>query len=165
MTKMSIQPVGFACGARVTGVDLSASPSENDIRAIHTAWLKHLVLVFPDQSLDPGTLVEFTRRFGEFDDYATQPFARHPDINEVMVLTNKRTNGQISKTQKQRSELAQRSLLHAPTGKGHERVLLAWKGRRSVVTPCSPTCTWRTKACHRRCERFSTGARRSTARV
>ena len=98
MTMMSIQPVGFACGARVTGIDLSTPPSDEDIRAIHAAWLEHLVLVFPGQSLDPVKLVEFTRRFGELDDYATQPFARHPDINEVMVLTNRRTNGQISKT-------------------------------------------------------------------
>jgi taurine dioxygenase len=98
MATMSIQPVGFACGARVTGIDLSTAPSDEDIRVIHAAWLEHLVLVFPGQRLDPVKLVEFTRRFGQLDDYATQPFARHPDINEVMVLTNKRTNGQISKT-------------------------------------------------------------------
>jgi taurine dioxygenase len=98
MTTMSIQRVGFACGARVTGVDLSEPLSDNDIHAIHTAWLEHLVLVFPGQSLDPVTLVEFTRRFGQLDDYATQPFARHPEMNEVMVLTNKWTNGQPSKT-------------------------------------------------------------------
>jgi len=95
---LTTERVGFACGAKVTGIDLSASPSDDDIRAIHTAWLRHLVLVFPGQRLDPVTLVEFTRRFGQLDDYATQPFARHPDFNEVMVLTNKRTDGQLSKT-------------------------------------------------------------------
>ena len=88
MTTMSVQRVGFACGARVTGIDLSRPLPDDAIRAIHTAWLKHLVLVFP-------TLVEFTRRFGQLDDYA---FNRHPDINEVMVITNKRTNGRPSKT-------------------------------------------------------------------
>jgi len=98
MTTISIQRVGFACGARVTGTDLSKSLSDEEIRAIHTAWLEHLVLVFPGQTLDPVTLVNFTRRFGQLDDYATQPFARHPEINEVMVLTNKRTNGRPSKT-------------------------------------------------------------------
>src|SRR5262245_467511 len=98
MTTMTIQRVGFACGARVTGTDLSKSLSDEEIRVIHTAWLEHLVLVFPGQSLDPVTLVNFTRRFGQLDDYATQPFARHPEINEVMVLTNKRTNRRPSKT-------------------------------------------------------------------
>jgi taurine dioxygenase len=95
---LTTERVGFACGAKVTGIDLSTSPSDDDIRAIHTAWLRHLVLVFPGQRLDPVTLVEFTRRFGQLDDYATQRFARHPDFNEVMVLTNKRTDGQLSKT-------------------------------------------------------------------
>jgi taurine dioxygenase len=98
MTMLSIQRVGFACGARVTGIDLSMSPSDDDIRAIHTAWLKHLVLVFPGQKLDPVALVEFTQRFGQLDDLATQPFNRHPEINEVMVITNKRTNGRPSTT-------------------------------------------------------------------
>jgi taurine dioxygenase len=98
MSKMSIQPVGFACGARVTGIDLSRPLSDDEVRTIHIAWLQHLVLVFPGQSLDPAKLVEFTRRFGQLDDYATQPFNRHPEMNEVMVLTNKWTNGQPSKT-------------------------------------------------------------------
>lgn len=98
MSNISIQPVGYACGARVTGVDLSRPISEPDFDTIHKAWLAHLVLVFPGQALDPFKLMAFTRRFGELDDYATQPFNRHPEINEVMVLTNKRTNGQASKT-------------------------------------------------------------------
>ena len=98
MSNISIQRVGFACGARVTGIDLSKPLPDDEVRAIHHAWLEHLVLVFPGQNLDPLTLVEFTRLFGQLDDYATQPFNRHPEINEVMVLTNKWTNGQPSKT-------------------------------------------------------------------
>lgn len=98
MSKMSIQPVGLACGARVTGIDLSRPLSDDEVRTIHIAWLEHLVLVFPGQNLDPAKLVEFTRRFGQLDDYATQPFNRHPEIKEVMVLTNKRTNVGPSKT-------------------------------------------------------------------
>ena len=98
MSNISIQPVGYACGARVTGIDVSGPLTDADLTAIHQAWLEHLVLVFPGQKLDPKSLVTFTRHFGELDDYATQPFNRHPEINEVMVLTNKRTNGQPSKT-------------------------------------------------------------------
>ncbi|MBS0338755.1 MAG: TauD/TfdA family dioxygenase [Proteobacteria bacterium] len=98
MSKISIQPVGFACGARVTGIDVSKPLSAADLEAINKAWAKHLVLVFPGQTLDPHSLVGFTRNFGELDDYATQPFNRHPEINEVFVLTNKYTNGKPSKT-------------------------------------------------------------------
>jgi taurine dioxygenase len=91
MSNLKIERVGYACGARVTGVDLSGAVSDGDFEAIRKAWLEHQVLVFPGQKLDPGSLVAFTRRFGELDDYSSQPFNRHPDIKEVFVLSNKRT--------------------------------------------------------------------------
>jgi taurine dioxygenase len=98
MPNLTIQRLGYACGARVTGVDLSRPVSAADLEAIRQAWLENLVLVFPGQKLDPRSLVAFTRNFGELDDYATQPFNRHPEFNEVFVLTNKRTNGKPSPT-------------------------------------------------------------------
>jgi taurine dioxygenase len=98
VAKIEIRPVGYACGARVTGIDASKPLSPGDLAAVRKAWIDHQVLVLPGQSLDPRSLVEFTSNFGELDDYATQPFNRHPEINEVFVLTNKRTNGQPSKT-------------------------------------------------------------------
>ena len=98
MARISITPVGYACGARVTGIDVSKPLPPEDVATIRKAWIEHLVLVFPGQSLEPASMMKFSRNFGELDDYATQPFNRHPEINEVMVLTNKRTNGQPSKT-------------------------------------------------------------------
>jgi len=93
MATISVQPVGHACGARVTGVDLSKPVSPADLAAIRKAWADHLVLVFPQQRLDPKSLVMFTRNFGELDDYATQPFNRHPEMNEVFLLSNKKQDG------------------------------------------------------------------------
>jgi taurine dioxygenase len=90
MPDLKIQRLGYSCGARVTGVDLSKPVAADTLEAIRQAWLEHLVLVFPEQKLDPRTLVAFTRNFGELDDYATQPFNRHPEINEVFVLSNKK---------------------------------------------------------------------------
>ena len=98
MPALTIQRLGHACGARVSGVDLSRPIPAADLEAIRQAWLENLVLVFPGQKLDPRSLVAFTRNFGELDDYATQPFNRHPEFNEVFVLTNKRTNGKPSPT-------------------------------------------------------------------
>lgn len=98
MSNVKVQRVGFACGARVTGVDLSRPLSPADLEAIQQAWLDNLVLVFPEQKLDPLSLVAFTRHFGELDDYATQPFNRHPEIDEVFVLSNKHRNGKPSPT-------------------------------------------------------------------
>ena len=98
MSNLTIQRVGYACGARVTGPDLSKPLPAADLEAIHRAWLEHQVLVFPGQKLDPHSLVAFTRHFGELDDYSSQPFNRHPDIKEVFVLTNKWSDGKPSKT-------------------------------------------------------------------
>ena len=98
MSQITIQRVGHACGARITGVDLSKKLAQEELDVIHQAWLDHLVVVFPGQQLDAKSLVRFTGLFGPLDDYATQPFNRHPEIDEVMVLTNRRTNGQPSKT-------------------------------------------------------------------
>jgi len=98
MSNITIQPVGYAAGARITGIDLSKPISDDDLRTLHNAWIKHLVLVFPGQEIGPAELVAFSRHFGELDNFESQPFNRHPDFNEVMVLTNKKTNGQLSKT-------------------------------------------------------------------
>lgn len=87
--------MGYALGAKVTGVDLSKPLAADTIEQIKAAWTKHLVLVFPDQQLDPETLIAFTRHFGELDNYETQPFNRHPEHDEVMLLSNKPVNGKM----------------------------------------------------------------------
>ena len=72
----------------------SLSPRSSFI-ILHEAWVKHLVLVFPDQSLDPARLIAFSRHFGELDNYESQPFNRHPGFDEVMLLSNRRVNGRL----------------------------------------------------------------------
>lgn len=65
---MNIEPSGQACGAFVTGVDLSAALDPASVQAIRAAWMEHHVLAFPDQQLsDPG-LERFIRHFGCFSD-------------------------------------------------------------------------------------------------
>ena len=98
MPSIDVQPVGYALGARVTGVDLSKPLPDADFQAIHEAWLRHLVLVFPEQRLDAAAMVRFSRRFGELDDFSNQVVHCDPEFKEVMQLTNRRQNGQQSKT-------------------------------------------------------------------
>jgi len=95
MSNIEVQPVGYALGAKVTGVDLSRPLDEDTVRQIKAAWTKHLVLVFPGQNLDPESLIAFTRNFGELDNYESQPFNRHPEYDEVMLLSNKPVNGKL----------------------------------------------------------------------
>ena len=68
---LRIEPSGQACGARVTGVDLSAPLEDATVAEIRAAWLDHHVLAFPDQSMDDDALERFTLAFGGF---GTDPF-------------------------------------------------------------------------------------------
>lgn len=65
---ITITPSGQACGARVTGIDLSRPLREQTIAEIRRAWLTHRVLSFPGQQLDDDDLERFTQYFGGFGD-------------------------------------------------------------------------------------------------
>ena len=65
---MEVTPSGQACGARVTGVDLTRELSAADVAEIRAAWLAHHVLAFPEQALDDDALERFTQYFGPFGD-------------------------------------------------------------------------------------------------
>ncbi|QLC24197.1 TauD/TfdA family dioxygenase [Parasphingopyxis algicola] len=63
---MDITPSGQACGATVTGVDLSQPLTDEVVADIRAVWLKHHVLAFPDQNLTDDDLERFTLYFGPF---------------------------------------------------------------------------------------------------
>lgn len=77
---MNIENTGQACGAVVTGVDLSAPLAADAVAAIRAAWLAHHVLVFPDQALSDDDLERFTLAMGGFGEdpfIAPIPGRRH----------------------------------------------------------------------------------------
>ncbi|MGP1353299.1 MAG: TauD/TfdA dioxygenase family protein [Parasphingopyxis sp.] len=63
---IKVTPSGQACGATVTGVDLTAPLSDSSVADIRAAWLDHHVLSFPDQKLTDDDLERFTLYFGSF---------------------------------------------------------------------------------------------------
>jgi taurine dioxygenase len=65
---ISITPSGQACGASITGVDLSQPISADLAGEIRVAWLVHHVLAFPDQQMSDDDLERFTLAFGGFGD-------------------------------------------------------------------------------------------------
>ncbi|WP_375205420.1 TauD/TfdA dioxygenase family protein [Hyphococcus sp.] len=65
---MKITPTGEACGAHVTGVDLTQPLAESVVADIRAAWLEHHVLAFPDQAMSDDDLERFTLCFGPFGD-------------------------------------------------------------------------------------------------
>ena len=65
---LQVEPSGQACGARVTGVDLTQPLDHAAIAEIRAAWLEHHVLAFPDQHMSDDDLERFTLYFGQFGD-------------------------------------------------------------------------------------------------
>ena len=82
---LTITPSGEACGAAVTGADLSRPLDEATIAEIRDAWLTHHVLAFPGQELSDDDLERFTQYFGPFGD---DPFiAPIPGREHIIALT------------------------------------------------------------------------------
>lgn len=63
---ITVTPTGQACGAFVTGVELSLPLSGEQISEIREAWLEHHVLAFPKQELNDDQFERFAACFGEF---------------------------------------------------------------------------------------------------
>ncbi len=81
---LTITPSGQACGARVTGIDLSQPLDAGTVATIRRAWLEHHVLAFPDQTLADGDLERVTQYFGPFgEDPFIRPIDGHPHVIAV----------------------------------------------------------------------------------
>lgn len=88
---LSITLSGQACGAKVTGLDLSRELAADVVAEIRSAWLEHHVLSFPDQAMNNRDLERFSQYFGEFgDDPFIAPIDNHPNIIAVQRLANEK---------------------------------------------------------------------------
>ena len=76
---LNITPTGSSCGAVATGVDLSSDLSADLVAELRAHWLKHKVLVFPQQDLSNDDLERFSAYFGEPGD---DPFFGHIEGHE-----------------------------------------------------------------------------------
>src|SRR4029078_12650604 len=68
-------PSGQACGATVSGVDLTGPIDAGTVTEIRAAWLEHHVLAFPGQPMSDDDLERFTGYFG--------PFGEDPFIESI----------------------------------------------------------------------------------
>lgn len=85
---MRVEPRHPSLGAAVYGVDLSRPLSAETVAALHELWMRHVVLVFPDQAIDDDALVAFGQRFGELEIHPSRAHraARNPEIYRVSNL-------------------------------------------------------------------------------
>ena len=63
---MNFAGFGFqACGAEISGVDLTRPLSRETVEAIKDAWGRHLVLVFRGQTISQDQQLQFASYFGD----------------------------------------------------------------------------------------------------
>lgn len=65
---LKVYPSEQACGATLTGVDLTLPLSESQIARIRSALLEHHVVSFPEQAISDDQLEQFSLSFGPFGD-------------------------------------------------------------------------------------------------
>ncbi len=88
---MELEPLTAKLGARVTGVSLRSLEAP-DIEGIEAALRQHMVIVFPEQFLQPEEQLSFARALGEID---VAPFGpKHPEFPELTVLDQQAPRGQ-----------------------------------------------------------------------
>jgi taurine dioxygenase len=90
---LGITPLDAPLGARVVGVDLCNRLSDEVFQTIRDAWLKHVVLVFPEQEIDGPAQLSFAERFGPLKKRG-RPEDRRPEAEgrdydaQVMFVSN-----------------------------------------------------------------------------
>ena len=83
----SITPLSAALGAEVRGLDLTRPLTEAKTVALRQALLQHLLLVFPEQHLTAGQLVDFCRCFGPITRHILDQFY-HPEDHDLCIISN-----------------------------------------------------------------------------
>jgi len=93
---MSITVRGLhpAIGAEIRGVDLRAPMDAETFRAVHDAWMEHLVVVFPGQQITDEEHVAFTRFFGEPEIFH-QTIIRSRSAKEIFRVSNVDDDGNL----------------------------------------------------------------------
>jgi len=100
--RLQVVPADAALGAEVRGIDLKQL-DDATFKALHEAWLDHVLLVFQNQSLSAEDLVVLVRRFGtpvtssilhqyKLDGRAANRLYNLPP--EVTVVSNVRDRGE-----------------------------------------------------------------------
>ena len=83
--EIAVVPVSGACGAVISGIDLSKPIGNETFSAIHQALLDHQVVFFRDQDITPDQQIAFSRRFGELrlsEQY--ESLDGYPEIIEIV---------------------------------------------------------------------------------
>ena len=101
---LSVQPLDGGLGAEIVGMPV-AEIDDAAFRAVHTAFLKHQLLLFRGQDLPPGAQVAFARRFGAVQVHVMNQYHTNA-FPELYTLSNLDADGKPSGQHPDRGTLA-----------------------------------------------------------
>lgn len=93
---IEVKQLGGPLGAEIRGVDPRQSIAAADIKVVEQAFLDNLVLRFRDAPLSAPQLRDFARNFGELRPHVAKDY-RHPNIPEIVMMTNQDKDGNYDK--------------------------------------------------------------------
>ena len=90
---IEFNPLCEALGAEVIGVDLTDDHSDAEIAEIRKGWLRHKILLFRGQDLNPEHHMAFAQRFGTLYSSPLNSRAWIPEYPDVIVFSNIKVDG------------------------------------------------------------------------
>jgi taurine dioxygenase len=92
--KPNLRPLSRACGAEVSGLDLTRPLEPEVLQSLHRALGEHGILLFRDTTLAPEQHIAFSRQFGPLESHVVGEFnlANHP---EIFVVSNVKEEGRL----------------------------------------------------------------------
>ena len=91
---LTVRALHPALGAEVTGLDLRRPLDAATMKAVHDAWMEHLVLVFPHQRLTDEEQIAFSRQFGDLEVHH-QAILKSSKTPEIFRVSNVDENGTL----------------------------------------------------------------------
>jgi taurine dioxygenase len=91
---LSVKKLSPACGAEVSGLDLTRPLGADRVQELHHALGENGLLIFRNVQLTPGQHVAFSRQFGPLESHVLGEFnlKEHP---EVLVVSNVKEEGKF----------------------------------------------------------------------
>ena len=91
---LSIQPISRACGAEVTGIDLTRPLQAQAVQQLHKALGENGLLLFRNADLAPQQHIALSRQFGPLETHVVGEF-NLPEHPEVFVVSNVTEEGKL----------------------------------------------------------------------
>ncbi|GAA6153354.1 taurine dioxygenase [Pseudoteredinibacter isoporae] len=81
---ISVKPLAAALGAEISGIDLTQTLSENTLKTLDELLVKHQVIFFRDQDIEPAQHKALAEAFGPLQSHPA--YDTVPDFPEITIL-------------------------------------------------------------------------------